>query len=191
MRPLTYYVAVSLDGYIAGPDHQIDAFDFSPALAAHIVERYPETLPTPARAQLGIADVANQRFDAVIMGRHTYELGVRAGLTSPYGHLEQVVASRTLSATDPAVRVVDDPLAAVDALKAGGGLGVWLCGGGSLAAALADRIDVLILKRQPLVLGAGRPLFAGAYAPRRFELTGREAAGAATIETYRRAPLSP
>jgi dihydrofolate reductase len=190
MRSLTYYVAASIDGYIAGPDHQIDAFDFSPALAAHIVERFPETLPSPARAQLGIADAANVRFDAVIMGRHTYEIGARVGLTSPYGHLEQVVASTTVTATDPAVRVVDDPLAAVDALKADDGLGVWLCGGGSLAAALADRIDALIIKRQPLVLGAGRPLFAGAYAPRRFELTGREAVGAVTIETYRRAAIS-
>jgi hypothetical protein len=26
MRSLTYYIAVSLDGYIAGPDGQFDAF---------------------------------------------------------------------------------------------------------------------------------------------------------------------
>ena len=40
-----------------------------------------------------------------------------------------------------------------------------------LAAALADEIDHLVLKVNPLVLGAGPSLFAGPYAPRHLRRT--------------------
>ncbi len=188
MRTLTYYVAASQDGYIAGPEGEIDAFEQGPELLAHIAEDYPETLPTPARAHLGI-EGPPRRFDRVIMGRATYDLGADQGLTSPYAHLDrQVVCSRTLAAdVDPAIEVrADDPVAAVRELKAGDGLGVWLCGGGVLAGALIDEIDELVIKRQPMVLGAGRPLFAAGYAPTIFEPVGRTLVGRVAIESYRR-----
>ena len=38
--------------------------------------------------------------------------------------------------------------------------GVWLCGGSTLAGALFDGIDRLVLKVNPILLGAGLPLFA-------------------------------
>ena len=50
-------------------------------------------------------------------------------------------------------------------------VGVWLCGGGLLAAALADEIDRLVLKVNPVVLGEGPTLFDGAYAARYFDRT--------------------
>lgn len=55
-------------------------------------------------------------------------------------------------------------------LKREEGGAIWLCGGGSLAATLADEIDRLILKRQPLLFGSGIPLFGDRpYRPERFE----------------------
>lgn len=188
MRRLTYYVAVSLDGYIAGPDHEIDVFAFPPALVDHVVEEYPETLPAPLRAQLGIAERPNRRFDAVIMGRHTYELGARQGLTDPYPHLDQTVVSRSLAPGDGPT-VTDDVVGTVRRLLETDGLGLWLCGGGVLASSLADRIDELVLKRQPLILGAGRPLFAGSYEPRGFTLVERNDVDGVVVERYvRRTP---
>ncbi|MDY7091172.1 MAG: dihydrofolate reductase family protein, partial [Actinomycetota bacterium] len=54
-----------------------------------------------------------------------------------------------------------DPVDLVRELKAEpGGSGIWLCGGGTLASALADEIDRLVLKVNPLLLGSGIPLFA-------------------------------
>ena len=46
------------------------------------------------------------------------------------------------------------------------GAGIWLCGGGTLATALAGEIDRLVVKSNPVTLGGGIPLFApGGYAP--------------------------
>ncbi|GGV01298.1 deaminase [Streptomyces albospinus] len=185
MRKLTYYVAATLDGYIAGPDGQYDFFPFGGEEAAAILADFPETMPTPAREPWGIANRAARRFDTVIMGRATYDPGLKAGLTSPYAHLRQYVVSRTLISPDPAVTVVDDPVALVRELKAQDGMDIWLCGGGKLAAALRNEIDELIIKRNPIVIGSGIPLFDGPFAPTDFAAAGtRTFDSGLTITTF-------
>ncbi|MGB8942062.1 MAG: dihydrofolate reductase family protein [Streptomyces sp.] len=164
MRKLTYYVAATLDGYIAGPEGQFDFFPFEGEVRDTVLAEYPETLPTAAREPFGIAEAPNRQFDTVLMGRSTYEAGLPQGLTSPYAHLKQYVVSSTLSGLDPEVEfVADDPAGLVRALKKQDGLGIWLCGGGKLASALLDEIDVLIIKRNPIVIGSGIPLFDGPF----------------------------
>lgn len=55
-------------------------------------------------------------------------------------------------------------------LKTGEGADIWLCGGGNLAGQLAGEIDRLMLKRNPVMFGAGIPLFApGTYAPAQWD----------------------
>lgn len=187
MRTLTYYVAASLDGFIAGPEHEVDGFPVGPDLIGHIAEHYPETLPGPAREALGLVKTSNRRFDTVLMGRHTYEVGLRQGLTNPYGYLDQVVFSSGLDPDlDPAVTITgDDPTVVVEKLKSAEGGGLWLCGGGRLAGVLIDQIDELVIKRSPVVFGAGRPVIDGGYGVRAFELVERIAVGTVDIETYR------
>lgn len=166
MRTLTYFIAVSLDGFIAGPGGEFDMFTFDGDFAAWVIEEYPETLPVHARAALGLADTAPRHFDTVLMGRRTLEPAFRAGLASGYPHLRQIVFSRTLPVDQPEVEVVStDPVATVQALKATEGEGLWLCGGAALAATVREQIDEVIIKRSPIVLGHGIPLFAGAYRP--------------------------
>ncbi|MEU3692149.1 dihydrofolate reductase family protein [Streptomyces narbonensis] len=185
MRKLTYYVSATLDGYIAGPEGQYDFLPFEGEGAAAILEDFPETMPTPAREPFGVADRAARRFDTVVMGRATYEPGLKAGLTSPYAHLKQYVVSRTLLSPDPAVTVVDDPVALVRELKEQGGMGIWLCGGGKLAATLRDEIDELIIKRNPIVIGSGIPLFDGPFTPTNFApVTTRAFDSGLTISTF-------
>lgn len=187
MRTLTYYVAVTLDGFIAGPDGQFDFFGFEEPLREVVLAEYPETMPVHARGALGIANAANQQFDTVVMGRGTYQPALDAGLTSPYPHLEQHVVSTTVPAAD-GVHVSADPVALVEDLKARAGLGIWLAGGGRLAAALLPQIDRLVLKRNALLLGAGVPLVAGGFAPTTFVRSGsRRLDDTVTIETYERA----
>ncbi|WP_141578635.1 dihydrofolate reductase family protein [Actinomadura sp. WMMA1423] len=165
MRRLVYYVAATLDGYIAGPDGQYDFLPFEGEPAKMIVDEYPETLPAHVRGPLGIAAAPNRHFDAVVMGRGTYEPALTAGITSPYPHLEQYVVSTTLGIDDPAVTVVaEDPAGLVRELKRRDGLDIWLAGGGRLAGALVDEIDALVVKRHPMVIGSGIPLFDGPFA---------------------------
>lgn len=170
MRKLVYYVATTLDGCIAAPDGGTDAFPMDASYLRQLGEEFPETFPTHARAALGI-DAPGTHFDTVLMGRGTYEPALRLGITSPYAHLRQYVVSRSVSpGTDPAVTVVaGDPVPVVRRLKAEDtGRDIWLCGGGDLAGQLLGEIDELLLKLNPLVLGAGIPLFAAPPDPRHF-----------------------
>jgi dihydrofolate reductase len=189
VRALTYYVGVTLDGFIAAPDGSYDFFPVTEPLLEFIAQEFPETLPTHVRGQLQIADPGT-RFDAVVMGRATYEPALQAQITSPYAHLDQHVVSTTLPADiDPAVQVSRDPVQLVRRLKSELGAGVWLAGGGVLAGALLDEIDVLVLKRYPIVLGAGIPLFgAGAAEARPFDVVDeRSLSGGTQVSTYARA----
>ncbi|GAB3855065.1 hypothetical protein GCM10027610_087620 [Dactylosporangium cerinum] len=51
MRKLIYLVAVTLDGFIAGPDAQADFFGFDGDSAAAVLADWPETMPTHLRAR--------------------------------------------------------------------------------------------------------------------------------------------
>ena len=167
MPKLVYYVACSLDGFIAREDGSID---FALANGDHLhdlARRFPETFPGHIRGALGVT-APNQCFDTVLMGRATYEVGLKMGITSPYPHLKQYLFSRAIAASpDPGVELVhDDPVATVRRLKEESGKDIWLCGGARLAAAVFSEIDELILKFNPVVLGTGIPLVAGRHEAR-------------------------
>lgn len=154
----------------------------------------PEMVPTQFRAAAGLTDAPNRRFDTVIMGRRSYEVVLKEGITSPYTHLEQYVFSRTLTSTDPAVTVVSrDPAAFVRELKRRDGLDLWLCGGGGLAGTLMPEIDELQVKRYPLAIGTGTPMFDHTFAVTAFTVTGTRSFGSgAIVVTYRRSePAEP
>ncbi|MHA7819129.1 MAG: dihydrofolate reductase family protein [Erythrobacter sp.] len=149
MQPIIYDVAVSIDGYIAGPDGDISGFADSGA----VVDDYLARLETYACA---------------IMGKATYEFGYRFSLKpgdNPYPHMNCHVFSQTLEvpASSEVTIVRDTVQTHVSALKREAGGPIYLCGGGAFASSLleAGLIDILRLKRAPIVLGDGVPLFAG------------------------------
>lgn len=171
MRKLVYYVAVSIDGYIAGESGSTAGLSSEPDYVADLAELLPETIPGHLRGLLGVTEPA-RRFDTVLMGRNTHQIAVDAGLTSGYPHLDQhVFTSHDDLPDDPALTLHDgDPVAVVQALKACPGRDLWLCGGGHLAGQLLAEIDELILKMSPVALGRGIRLFGSTCAPVAFHL---------------------
>ena len=150
MQPIIYDVAVSVDGFISGPDGEISKF----AHEGPVVDDYSARLAT---------------YGTAIMGRHTYEFGYGFGLEpgqNPYPHMKTVVFSETLIVPDDAeILVVRAPVELVlRKLKQESNAPVYLCGGGQFAGTVLDLglIDRLRLKRAPILFGTGVPLFAGA-----------------------------
>ncbi|MFD1824184.1 MULTISPECIES: dihydrofolate reductase family protein [Mumia] len=173
MRELTYYIALTLDGFIAGPDDQVDFYPVSEDHTQHMNATYPEVLPTHIRQAIGADDAPNRLFDTVVMGRRTYDPALELGITDPYAHLRTVVFSRTLTESpDPKVEVTAaDPVARVRELKAEESpYGIYLAGGGALAGALLDEIDRLVVKKYPVVAGAGISAFTTDFRPTQLAL---------------------
>jgi dihydrofolate reductase len=160
LRKLVYYIATSLDGFIAGEGGELDGFPWDEAFGAALFEAFPETFPAHLRPA-GSPPQA-KRFDTVLMGRKTFEVALREGITNPYPHLRQYLFSRTLDRSpDPEVRLVsDDAAGTVASLKERAGRDLWLCGGAELATTLfrAGLVDELIVKLNPVLFGTGIPL---------------------------------
>src|SRR5690349_12931040 len=117
MRRIRHSVAISLDGYIAGPKGEADWI-----------------VPDPDSDFRALYD----QFDTVLLGRRTYELTLSPGAPPWPAGLRLYVFSRTLSQRDhPRVTIVSDHVEEVLAsLRAESGKVIWLFGGASLFRSL-------------------------------------------------------
>lgn len=158
MRRVRYVVAMSLDGYIAGPDDDYDWIPTDPTIDFEALFR---------------------AFDTVLVGRRSYEVARRGGQPPGMPGMKVHVFSRTLAGTDdPDVAVSDDAVATVRALRDEPGEDIWLFGGGLLFRSLLDAglVDTVEVAVVPILLGGGIPM-----AP---PLDGRVGLGLADLETY-------
>ncbi|CAM5424350.1 deaminase [Streptomyces spiroverticillatus] len=193
MRKLIYYIATSIDGFIGDPDTGDGAF-FVPLSLGDFQEfmfrEFPDTLPTAAREAVGLADAPLTRFDTVVQGRRSNQVAYDMGIPSPYAHLRQYVASRTLTEyPDPSVELIgNDLVEKVRELKAEDSkLDIYLCGGADIAGQLVEEIDELIVKTYPVLVGSGIPMASAGFALRHYELTSCRSFGNGVIlSTYRK-----
>ncbi|MEM7167077.1 MAG: dihydrofolate reductase family protein [Planctomycetota bacterium] len=147
-RMVTYSVAMSLDGYIAGPQGQ---YDWIPS------------------DDVGIDFTAFvARFDTLLMGRKTFELTQEQGPEAQIPGMRRYVFSATLQRGDVEdVTIVPPEQTAevVRQLKKEAGKQIWLFGGGQLfagllEAGLVDEVEVAVM---PILLGQGVPLLPQDY----------------------------
>jgi len=154
MRRVRYQVAMSLDGYIAGPQGEADWILMDP--------------------EIDFAALFAQ-FDTFLLGRRTFEAMSGSGfpLTRAF------VFSRTLRPSDHAgVTIVADKVEeTVAGLKAEKSKkDIWLFGGGELfrsllAAGLVDTVEVAVI---PVLLGGGVPLLPPPAKQTNLKLTGHK-----------------
>lgn len=164
MRKVISLIHVSLDGFAAGPNDELDWIAYDDEL-----EQYAHSL--------------HATTDAVIWGRRTYELMAGYWLTVPGNpastpaELEharwlddatKIVVSRTLDRVEwndaPNTVLIKDNIAdEINRFKQQPGKDIWFLGSVMLAQTFMrlDLIDEYRLNINPTVLGRGKPLFAG------------------------------
>ena len=147
MQRIIYYVATSIDGFIAGENDDVTQFYYQ----GKGVEKYQ-------------ADIS--KFKTVIMGRKTYEMGYSFGLKPgqpAYQGMEHFIFSDTLVFDNPAdtVHVRKVKLDNIKEIKETSPTDIYMCGGGKFAEWLLnnDQIDQIKVKVNPIVLGKGTHLF--------------------------------
>jgi dihydrofolate reductase len=146
MRTVTYGAACTLDGFIAGPQGQMEWLHFSPDVH-QIMGDYWKTI------------------DTILMGRKTWDHAVAqgGGGDAGQGTIKTYVFSRTLrEIPNTGVQLIaSDPGEFVADLKQKKGKGICVMGGGELARSLfqAGVIDEVGVNIHPIILGAGVPLF--------------------------------
>ena len=141
MRRIRYSVAMSLDGYIAGPGDEFDWIVMDP--------------------DLDFAGMT-ERFDTYLIGRRTFE--ATGGRDQSSSGVRTFVFSRTLRQSDyKKVTIVGESWKElVQSLREEAGKDIGLFGGGSLFRSLAGEgfVDTVEVGVIPTILGGGVPLVA-------------------------------
>jgi dihydrofolate reductase len=146
MRKVLLGLAVSLDGYIEGPNGEYDW--------CFMDQDY------------GMSEFMN-RVDAVFVGRKTYEMslamqqGVEAD-ASGMPPMEEFVFSTTLDKVVLGkILVKGDIRTEVEQIKNKPGKDIWLFGGAQLTSSLMNLnlIDEIHVAVHPILIGGGKPLF--------------------------------
>jgi dihydrofolate reductase len=144
MRKVIFGGANSLDNFIARKDDAVDWLMWNKEVAAIVKELWT-------------------RFDAMVMGRRTYEVSEKMGGGPPHPGVKVYVISRTLKKLRQknVTLVTEDAADFIRKLKNEEGKDICIMGGGLLAKSLfeADLIDEVGFNVHPVLLGSGIPLF--------------------------------
>ena len=141
MTEIVYYAATSLDGFIAGPNGEVDWLNkYLASGEDYDFEKF------------------NASIQATLMGRRTYEKSLE--LKGPLGRAMPcwVLSSQKLVSDIPNVTITSaTPAEVVDQMSVAGIKRAWLMGGGQLAASFlkAGLIHKFDLALTPDLLGGG------------------------------------
>jgi dihydrofolate reductase len=154
MRKVILSLSMSLDGYIARPNGEIDFLD----------------MPKDYSMAAFFSSV-----DTAVMGRKSLEAGLKmSGGSLPSMAMDLYVFSHTKppGKCDRWTLVDGSPADFVAKLRKRAGKSIWLMGGGELTRDFlkADLVNELHLGILPVLLGDGIPLFPSGFSQRDFAL---------------------
>lgn len=151
------YIAVSLDGFIARKDGQID----------WLLE-----LPNPDGSDFGFADFM-KNIDAVVMGRNTFEIVQSFNewiYTKPVFVLSRTLKSLPEKFSDKAELLNAKPNDVLRILNQRGFKNLYIDGGKTIQDFLKlELIDEMIITTIPVLIGEGIPLFSSLTKDQKFE----------------------
>ncbi len=141
------YIAQSIDGYIAGPNGELDWLD---------------DIDNPENNDFGFAKFMKQ-IDAIVMGKNTFEKVQSFGMW-PYSKPVYVVSSSLNripeSLNERAYLINSTPSEIISTLNEKGFTNLYIDGGLLIQSFLASElIDKLIITTIPVLLGKGVSLF--------------------------------
>ena len=155
---IVYYAALSIDGRIAGPDHDLSFLE--------LLAGGPE----------GDYDSFYAGVDSLILGGGTWDFMVQHG-SWPYADMPTWIVTRRpqleqIPGAEGVERFEGDLAGLVREIESRGLERTWLVGGGDLAGQLlaADLLDELVLTVAPTLVGRGPALADGEFPLRSFEL---------------------
>jgi len=156
-RRVIVHIAASADGYIAGPEGDLEWLTSRPA----------------PKGFYGM-NAFEKTVDTKLLGRITYEVSLRLGARFDPKNPTYVFSRRPVPARVPSgVEFVSGGIAAFLArLRERPGKDIWLMGGGDLIASFLDAgaIDEFVVSVVPVFLGDGIPLIARRHRPVALEL---------------------
>jgi dihydrofolate reductase len=143
MRKIIMGLAVSLDGFIEGPNGEFDW--------CYTDQDY------------GMSDFF-KKIDSVFIGRKSYEVAQAMGdaATAGFPKLNEYIFSTTLDTVkDGAILIKKNVREEIEKIRNEKGKDIWLFGGAKLITSLLKLglVDELWLSVHPIILGAGKPLF--------------------------------
>ncbi len=167
MAQVHVFIASSLDGFIAGPNDELDWLDGHEGE----IDTYHPFMET---------------VGALLMGRRTFDVVSGFDVPWPYGETPVLVpTSRPLVTEVDSVRAISGSIEELiaQAQEVAGEKNVYLDGGRMIRSALdAGLVDELTLTMIPVALGAGIPLFAGVRQPHAMELLSTRPLGGGLVE---------
>jgi dihydrofolate reductase len=170
MRKVKVFIAMSLDGYIAGPDEDLAFLD----AVAQEDEDYGY-----------VAFI--QTVDSIVWGRKTIEKVLSFEGPFPYEGLACYAVSRSRQDWPSPIQACADPFALLAELRQQSGQDIYLDGGQLIQAFLAQNlVDEMQISVIPTLLGGGTPLFGALTAAQNWILLSAKSFSSGVVQLHYR-----
>ncbi len=170
MRKIKLYIAVSLNGKIAGTDGNVE---------------WLENVPNPEKTDYGYAEFYDS-IDTTIQGFNTYKQVMGWGIEFPYIGKKNYVITRQQNVinTEHVEFITENHAEFIKTLKEKDGGDIWLIGGSQINTLVinAGLLDEIIIFVMPVIIPGGIELFDAFPKETKLELLGTKSFSGGVIE---------